>query len=191
MNEFSHLRTVVAVLVGLALSNLATSVHHLLRERHRVRWDWLAPSTALLSVLLILQFWFSYYDFGKAALLTRLGPVLLLLLELLLVVLLACSALPDGASELDLRRYYADQSRYFWLVASSYVAGAMAWSLWLAPPVGLAARLAALAPDLVFVLLCLLLAVVRRRRLHEVLVPLVCAYYLVGFFDLRINGPAG
>ncbi|MFM7465404.1 MAG: hypothetical protein ACKO28_08055 [Cyanobium sp.] len=60
MNEFSHLRTVVAVLVGLALSNLATSVHHLLRERNRVRWDWLAPSTALLSVLLILQFWFAY-----------------------------------------------------------------------------------------------------------------------------------
>lgn len=117
--------------------------------------------------------------------------MLLLLLELLLVVLLACSALPDGASELDLRRYYADQSRYFWLVASSYVAGAMAWSLWLAPPVGLAARLAALAPDLVFVLLCLLLAVVRRRRLHELLVPLVCAFYTFAFFDLRINGPAG
>ena len=38
MNEFSHLRTVVGVLVALALSNLATSLHHLLRERHRVRW---------------------------------------------------------------------------------------------------------------------------------------------------------
>jgi len=89
MNEFSHLRTVVGMLVALALSNLATSIHHLLRERHRVRWDWLAPCTALIATLLILHFWFNYYDFGRrAALLSRLGPVLLLLLELLQVVLL-------------------------------------------------------------------------------------------------------
>jgi len=187
MNEFAHLRTVVAVLVGLALANLATSLHHLLRERHRVRWDWLAPCTALLSVLMILQFWFAYYGFGRAALLTRLGPVLLLLLELLQVVLLACSALPDEARELDLRRYYADQSRYFWLVAGSYVVGAMALNLSLTPPLELGRWLVAEGPNLVVVLLCLLLAVVRRRRLHELLVPLVCAYHLFVLFNLRLG----
>jgi hypothetical protein len=190
MNEFSHLRTVVGVLVALALSNLATSLHHLLRERHRVRWDWLSPCTALFSVLVILQFWFSYYDFGRAVQLTRLGPMLLLLLELLQVVLLACSALPDGASELDLRRYYADQSRYFWVVAGSYVVGRMAMAVSLTPSmgsIGFGRLMVALASDLVFVLLCLLLAVVRRRRLHEVLVPLVCLFYLVVFFDIGLG----
>lgn len=187
MNEFSHLRTVVGVLVGLALSNLATSLHHLLRERHRVRWDWLAPSTALIATLLILHFWFNFYDFGRrAALLSRLGPVLLLLLEVLLVVLLACSALPDGAGELDLRRYYADQSRYFWLVASSYVMGTMVWNLWLSPPMGALARLGAWGPNLVLLLVFLTLALVRRRRLHEVLVPLVCVFFLVDFFNVRL-----
>jgi uncharacterized membrane protein YhdT len=116
--------------------------------------------------------------------------MLLLLLELLQVVLLACSALPDGASELDLRRYYADQSRYFWLVAGSYVVGRMVMAVFLTPSmgsIGFGGWMVALASDLVFVLLCLLLAVVRRRRLHEVLVPLVCLFYLVAFFDIGLG----
>lgn len=188
MNEFSHLRTVVGMLVALALSNLATSIHHLLRERHRVRWDWLAPCTALIATLLILHFWFGYYDFGRrAALLSRLGPVLLLLLELLQVVLLACSSLPDGASELDLRRYYTDQSRYFWLVASSYLVGTIAWNFFLTQPMCILARLGLLAPNLMMLVVFLALAVVRHRRMHEVLVPLVCVVYLVSFFDLGLG----
>jgi len=187
MNEFQHLRTLVAVLVGLALSNLATSVHHLLRERHQVRWDWLAPCTAVLSTVLIVQFWFGFYGYGRDVLLTRLGPVLLLLLQLLQVVLLACSALPDNASDLDLRRYYAQQSRYFWLVASSYVLGAIAWSLLLRPSLPVTIRLAGLLPDLAAIAVFLLLAVVRSRRLHAVLVPLVSLYYLVGFSWLQLS----
>jgi len=187
VNEFQHLRTLVAVLVGLALSNLATSLHHLLRERHRVRWDWLAPCAALLSVLVIVQFWFTFYEFGRLPQLTLLGPVLLLLLQLLQVVLLACSALPDGASDLDLRRYYAEQSRYFWLVASSYVLGAMAMSLLLAPPQPLAGRLLALLQDTVSVTVFLALALLRSRRLHELLVPLVCVYFVIGFAPLRLQ----
>lgn len=186
MNEFQHLRTLVAVLVGLALSNLATSVHHLLRERHQVRWDWLAPCTAVFSTVVIVHFWFSFYGYGRDVLLTRLGPVLLLLL-LLQVVLLACSALPDNASELDLRRYYAQQSRYFWLVASSFVLGAIAWSLLLTPSLPLTIRLAGLLPDLAAIAVFLLLAVVRSRRLHAVLVPLVCLYYLVDFSWLQLS----
>lgn len=187
MNEFQHLRTLVAVLVGLALSNLATSLHHLLRERHRVRWDWLAPCAALFAALQIVHFWFSFYSFGRAQLLTRLGPVLLLLLQLLQVVLLACSALPDGAGELDLRRYYAEQSRYFWLVAGSYLLGVMVWSLVLNPSQSLEGRLGWILPDLVLVGLFLLLAVVRSRRLHALLVPLVCLLTLAGFSWLQLG----
>jgi len=187
MTEYEHLKTLVAVLVGLALSNLATSLHHLLRERHRVQWDWLAPCTALLSMLLMVRFWFDFYAFGRAAIFTWFGPVLLLLLTLLLVVLLACSALPDGAGELNLRRFYAEQSRYFWFVASSYVLVAMAWSLLLAPPQPLAERLLALIPDTVNVGVFLVLALRRSRRLHKLLVPLVCVYFLIGFASLHLQ----
>lgn len=187
MNEFSHLRTVVSVLVGLALSNVATSIHHLLRERHRVRWDWLSPCAALMATLLILHFWFIYYSFGNIVVLTRLGPTLLLLLEILLAVLLACSALPDGANELDLRRYYADQSRYFWLVASCYLAGTLAWNLVLSPAMNPLGRLGLWRDDLIMLGLFILLALVRRRQLHEVLVPLLCLFYFIAFFNLHLG----
>jgi hypothetical protein len=187
MSGFQHLLSLAAVLVGLALSNLAASLHHLLRERHRVHWDWLSPAAALLSVLLIVQFWFAFYDFGRASIFTWFGPVLLLLLELLQVVLMACVALPDDASELDLRRYYAEQSRYFWLVASSYVMGTMAWSLLLAPPQPLTGRLLSLLPDIVNFIMFMALALLRSRRLHELLVPLVCVYFMIGFASLRLQ----
>jgi hypothetical protein len=56
---------------------------------------------SLVAVLVIVHFWFGFCSFGQAAIFTWLGPGLLLLLQRLLVVLLACSALPDGASELN------------------------------------------------------------------------------------------
>ena len=182
MDEAQHLKTLISVLVGVALSNQAMSVHHLLRDRQQVRWDWLAPCTALLATLLLLHFWFEYYSFANAALFTRLGPLLLLLLQLLLLVLLACGALPDAGGDTDLRRFYNQQAPVFWMVASAYVLGADLWSTLLAPPQPLLSRLAGLAPDLLNISLFLLLALVRRRRLHEVLVPLVSAWFLVALY---------
>ena len=186
MSEFEYLLVLVSVLVGVALSDLATSLHRLLLDRHRVHWDWLSPCAALMATLAILRFWWKFYHLGQGEIWTHFGPFLLLLVQLLQLVLLACSALPDHANDIDLRRYYEEQSRYFWLLFSSYVVLAIAFNAvaGVNPPVG--TLLPTHAINLISSLAFLGLALIRRRRLHEIGLPLLTIYFLCIFLPQEL-----
>jgi hypothetical protein len=187
MSEFEYLLVLVSVLVGVALSDLATSLHRLLRERHRVHWDWLAPCAALMATLAILRFWWKFYSAGQSEIWSQFGAFLLLLVQLLQLVLLACCALPDGASDLDLRRYYSEQSRYFWFLFSSYVLGAAVFN-WISGDVTrLMLQWPSLITNLISALVFFGLGFWRRRRLHELGVPLVLAYFLATFLPAELS----
>jgi hypothetical protein len=109
-----YLSTFVSIVLGVALADLATSLHRLLRARSLVRWDFLAPMAAFGAMLVIVMGWWELYDnfAGRVAL----GRFLMVLLSLLLLFLLAASALPDEvpAEGIDLRAYYLDNRTYFW-----------------------------------------------------------------------------
>ncbi|WP_398326604.1 hypothetical protein [Vulcanococcus sp.] len=192
MSEFEYLLVLVSVLVGVALSDLATSAHRLLRERRRVRWDWLSPLAAGLATLAILRFWWKFYHFGQSEAWEQFGFFLLLLVQLFQLVLLACAALPDEASGLDLRRFYAEQSRYYWWLFSTYALGAIAFNAlasggvwWLGAPPHSHASVAFIT-NLVFLPVSIALGLFRQRRLHEWMVPLVCIYFLALFFPQQL-----
>jgi hypothetical protein len=110
----AHVANFVSIVVGLALADMAHSLHRLLRAGRRVRWDFLTPMTALLVTASVVNVWWTAdLVFGKALTLAAFLPNLASLAALFL---LASATLPDEvpAGGLSLRNYYLDNRRYFW-----------------------------------------------------------------------------
>lgn len=120
MNTFEYITVLVSIVVGLAIADLATSTHRLLRAGKLVLWDWISPTAALLILLELFNLWWRWHGFGG----TTLGQVAPYFGTLLLLFLAASAALPDEvpADGLSLRDYFNDNRRYFWSVYTAYVA---------------------------------------------------------------------
>ena len=114
MTPFDYTSVLSSIIIGLALTDILVSLHRLLRAGRRVKWDWAAPAAALLVTLTLVQMWWLLYRPTETT--VTIGQFLPLLVELVLLLLLASSALPDEVPEegLDLKAYYLRNSRYFW-----------------------------------------------------------------------------
>ena len=120
MDTFEYITALVAVVIGLAVADLATSLHRLLRNRKKVRWDWVPLLGALLILVELFNLWWRWRGFSG----TTTGEVFPYFLALMLVFLAACITLPDEvpAEGIDLARHFDENRSYFWLVYASYVA---------------------------------------------------------------------
>jgi len=118
MSLVERVDVLVAIVLGLALAELGTSFHRLMRAGNRVRWDWMSPALAFMMLLETVQFWWLSQAWYANATELRLLQFLPKLLLLLLIYLLAAAALPDEVPEegIDLRTFYVDTSRYFWVL---------------------------------------------------------------------------
>lgn len=114
MSAFEYVSVMASIIIGLALVDVLVSANRLIRAGNAVKWDWAAPAAAVLVVMTLLQIWWSQYR--PTAETMTIGQFLPLFVELILLFLLAAAALPDDvpAEGLDLRAYYARNSRYFW-----------------------------------------------------------------------------
>ena len=119
MDTFEYITALVAVVIGLAIADLATSLHRLLRNRKRVRWDWVSPLAALVILAELFNLWWRWRGFEGRAI----GDVLPYFLALILIYLAASVTLPDEvpAEGIDLGRYFDENRSYFWLVYATYV----------------------------------------------------------------------
>lgn len=120
MDTFEYNTALVAVVIGLAIADLATSFHRLLRNRKVVRWDWVSPLAALLILAELFNLWWRWRGFEG----TTTGEVIPYFIALILIFLAASISLPDEvpAKGIDLARYFDENRSYFWLVYASYVA---------------------------------------------------------------------
>jgi len=120
MDTFEYITALVAVVIGLAIADLATSLHRLLRQRKTVRWDWVAPLAALLVLVDLFNLWWRWRGFTG----TTMGEVAPYFIALILIYLAASIALPDEvpSAGLDLRVYFDEIRSYFWFVYTTYVA---------------------------------------------------------------------
>src|SRR3954467_10261189 len=116
MSLVESVAVLVAIILGLALAELATSFHRLMRAGKRVQWDWMSPALAFVMLLETVQFWWLSKAWYANATELRILEFLPRLLLLLLIYLLAAAVLPDEVPEdgVDLRSFYVDSSRYFW-----------------------------------------------------------------------------
>lgn len=188
MNPFAFLLPLVSVFVGLAVTDVAKSVHLLLRARRRVRWDALPLGAAFLAVLATFNLWWRLFSALDPEPFLTLGGFLPLAAQLLVLYLLCAASLPDEvpADGLDLRAFYEANAPTFWTLFAVHVvllivvrgtsAGAEG------PSLGgvVALNLTALAAFAV-------LATVRRRWVHATLVGGLTALALLDWSGLHLT----
>jgi hypothetical protein len=116
MSLVERVAVLVAIILGLALAELGTSFHRLMRAGNRVQWDWMSPALAFVMLLETVQFWWISQGWYANATELRLIEFLPRLLILLMIYLLAAAVLPDEVPEqgINLRSFYVETSRYFW-----------------------------------------------------------------------------
>ena len=108
IRAFEYAIGVFAVLIGLAIADIATSFHRLLRSKSAVKWDPLALSAALYALCMAIYMWFDLWGVRNFAATRHFLFYLLLFAQLFVLFLVAASSLPDETSDsIDLREFYA------------------------------------------------------------------------------------
>ena len=118
MSVIEYVSVFVSIVLGLAVAELGSGFHKLMRARRRVRWDWMSLALAFVMLLEVVQFWWLSHDWYAATPELRLIQFLPGLLLFLLIYLMAAAVLPDEVPEtgLDLRQFYIDNASYFWVL---------------------------------------------------------------------------
>ena len=115
IRAFEYATGLFAVLIGLAVVDLATSFHRLLRSSTRVRWDPLALMAALYALCLVVAMWFDLWGVRHFDATRGFFFYLSFIAEFLVLFLVAAASLPDQPAEgTDLREYYEHTRRYLW-----------------------------------------------------------------------------
>jgi hypothetical protein len=171
------------VLIGLAIADVATSFHRLMRVRPQIRWDPLVLLAALLAMVMTIGMWFDLWGIRNATSVRHFFLYLALTASFFVLFLIAAASLPDEApAGLDLRSFYESNRRYFWSLVMifeiSYVAfGAhFLGSVMHRLPDGLIATI--IGQWAVLVIVPAVLSMVRRRAIHYVGVALLFATVL-------------
>ena len=183
MSTFEYTAAFISILFGLAVADLLTSLHRLLRAGRRVRWDWLLSLVALLALVTILNRWWALYRWlGLHETLTLVG-FMPRLASLLLLFLVVSAALPDevpAEGRVDLRGWYEKNRRYFWSLFTLYLLTVTGGVVGERLARGDAPVDEGVAVNLVFLVLMVVLIFVRRRWLHGLVVVAYMAMLLVG-----------
>lgn len=132
MSLFELLFALSSVILGLALANLASSLHRLALAARRIRWAPEPLLQALLITLIIIQVWLDQWYMRDVKEIVY-ASATLTIFRLMTLFFAAASCLPDsdliGTGDFDLKAYYYDNR------ALSY--GAMIVGLWLFALTGL------------------------------------------------------
>jgi hypothetical protein len=189
MSPFEYVLPLVSVVVGLAVADLAVSLHRLLRAGRRVRWDALPLGAALLALLSVLELWWMLYGSQEAPAFGSLGWFLPLVAQLVLLFLLNAAALPDRIPRegLDLRAFYDRNGRYFWGLYGTYVGFVSVFRV-VHILLGNGKPWGGLVPNVVLLALILALARWRSRPFHFVAMAVLLALLLVEWSQLTLGG---
>lgn len=160
-----------SVLIGLAIADIATSFHRLMRSRLPVRWDPLALLAALYALLLAIGMWFDLWGVRNVASARTFFFYLVMLTQLFLVFLVCAASLSDDVQpEGDLREFYRRNRRYFWSLVLAfqvvYLLLGLYFTAWLLRHAPLELRLAFATQMSLLCLMPLALILLRSRALH-------------------------
>ena len=171
----------MAVVLGLAIADMATSLHRLLRNRRRVRWDWVAPLAALVILVELFNLWWSWRNFTG----NSLADVAPYFVVMVLLFLTASAALPDEVPDegMDLGAYFDENRGYFLSLYGTYIT---VWiGSWTIADVAKGATFADLLRDYYFdypwIIACFALVFVRPRWISGVFLLITLAWLLYGY----------
>jgi hypothetical protein len=95
---FEYALGMFAVLIGLAVADIAASFHRLLRHKAQVRWDPLALLAACYALCMAVYMWFDIWGVRHFGITRHFLFYLGLVAELFVLYLIAAASLPDEAS---------------------------------------------------------------------------------------------
>lgn len=121
MKPFEYALGLLTILVSLALADIVLSFHRLMRHARTVRWDGRVMIAAVLVIVEIIRLWFAMWAIRDVSVGQTFQIYLAQFVQILLLVLLAASSLPDEAdAPCDLHAFYDSNRRYFWGVFALY-----------------------------------------------------------------------
>ena len=141
MDISGYWATLASMIVGLGITDLLVNLHRLLHGRSRVTWDALPLVWALITLLLLFNFWWATamnLDGSRDA--RVVGQFVLLAISPIILFLMSASVLPrdmPGEGRLDMKAAWASARRVFivlfWVrqivtgVTASVAAGGFIW----------------------------------------------------------------
>ena len=188
MGAFEYLLLFAAIILGLAVTDLALSLHRVLSAGPRVKWDLLAPLAAIVAFLKIVTQWWTWHAAEHLAQGLTFEMFLGVLLAAVLLFLIAAAALPDeiGAEPLDLAAHYAAVFRRYWLLFLLHWLLGNAVSLWAQVRIQ-GAHLTLLSPAYLLAPLIASLVFVRHRAWHAACLMGFVGLYLWQFFGKTLG----
>ena len=181
MTIAEYISVLLAILVGLAIADLATSFHKLMRARDRVQWDWMSLALALVMLLETILFWWGSFQWYRATSEISIGAFLPDLGVFLLLFLAVAAVLPDDvpAAGLSMRDYYFATAPYFWtLMVLMSVLVAFGPGLRYVEDLSWTGILRVQWPNLALGVAMVPLIVTRRSRVHMGFVAFLVVYTL-------------
>jgi hypothetical protein len=192
IRAFEYAIGVFAVLIGLAIADIATSFHRLLRSRSAVIWDPLALSAAGYALCMAVYMWFDLWGVRNFATSRNFLFYLLLFSELFVLFLVAASSLPDEAGSLtDLREFYSANRRKFWFLVVLFQVGYVGMGFYFTS--GVIATLPISVSSMLIIqmiaplVLALVLWATKSRAVHYVGIGLLFAVMLLHYGRMSIN----
>lgn len=115
MDEYSYLSVLIAIILGLAITQILQGFRGLLHFRHTVAVYWPSLVWAFLILLIAVQSWWASFGLRHLSHWNFLGFTVVLL-ENTCIYMVAALVLPDFAEEreVDLRRSYFKQVPWFY-----------------------------------------------------------------------------
>lgn len=113
---FGYLAAFVTIVLALALSDLAMSLHRLIRARREVRWHPLPLVAAFWVLLVLLTSFFGLWSLTELSRVTY-GQLLWIVLPQVCYFLAAAAVLPDEVEpDMHLLKFYLAERRYLFAV---------------------------------------------------------------------------
>jgi hypothetical protein len=192
IRAFEYAIGVFAVLIGLAIADIATSFHRLLRSQSSVKWDPLALGAALYALCMAIYMWFDLWGVRNFAATRNFLFYLLLFAQLFVLFLVAASSLPDEANtSTDLREFYASNRKTFWLLVVLFQVGYVGAGFYFIG--GMIANLPNLVTAILIIqmiaplILALALSATKSRMVHYIGIGLLFVVMFFHYGQMSIN----
>lgn len=195
MDSRGYLVGLMVIISGLAITEMLTRIHQLVARREQVRWDWLALcAIAFVMVALIAGWWITWRDFRGPLSNPHLAVFALFLAQLSAFYLASRAVVPDNVpdSGIDLTAHYAARHRHLWTaMAATFALLLLSTPLMLAfgypGPTGFGEYASRSWPYWLGLAVTASLAIVKARRYHAVIVPLLLILTVTFSFPQRLD----
>ena len=169
MNLFEFLMILLSLIVGLGLAEILSGMAGVLKKDGLRAFSWTHTTLLVIILLSLLQtFWESwalntFEQWSFPALLLMLGSPTILFM-------IARVIFPEPSRSISLDDYYFERARLIWtLGAVTVVVGTLFRPIAFGLPLWVIDNASAIP----ILLICILLATIRKRVVHHILVPLV------------------